>query len=376
MVNVPGRYCQLNQLTEVSDLKPGMDFRKPEYRREVFHRFYEFHLKYAAHPGCVYYLFPWFAEKYKFTLEEKLWFAYLNGNTQNPVTTSIIYKRFPSFLNLDVDKLQAWFKENYKELAWDTDRRYFKKSFIEAVQNYQKLVKEAGGTQESLFLGKMANTPDEYKNFRQSWDKVMNEFAYFGRLSSFSYLEYLRIMGVPLDCNDLFLEDMNGSKSHRNGLCKVLGRDDLDWHDSNPEFDGNYAGLLPWLREEADLLITEAKERHKNASFIKDVSFFTLESTFCCYKSWHRPNRRYPNVYNDMLVNRIKIAEASWEGREDFSDFWTARKEKLPIHLRLEDNPKDLGLKPLKQNHYRTTGQVIMMDQEWDVFKNQYNDSH
>jgi hypothetical protein len=34
---------------------------------------------------------------------------------------------------------------------------------------------------------------------------------------------------------------MKGSQSHRNGLAKVLGRDDLDWHDSNPTgFDGKY----------------------------------------------------------------------------------------------------------------------------------------
>ena len=39
-----GRYCELNNLEEIKDLKVGMDFRKPEYRREVFLRFYEFHL--------------------------------------------------------------------------------------------------------------------------------------------------------------------------------------------------------------------------------------------------------------------------------------------------------------------------------------------
>jgi len=28
----------------------------------------------------------------------------------------------------------------------------------------------------------------------------------------------------------------------------------------------------------------------------------------------------------------------------------------------------------MKQDHYRNTGQVIMMDKEWDCFKNNYND--
>jgi hypothetical protein len=32
-------------------------------------------------------------------------------------------------------------------------------------------------------------------------------------------------------------------------------------------------------------------------------------------------------------------------------------------------------VKSLKQNHYRTTGQVIMMDEDWPCFKNTYNDN-
>jgi hypothetical protein len=43
-----GRYCELNNEIEETKLKYGMDFRKPKYRREVFLRFYEFHLKNKA----------------------------------------------------------------------------------------------------------------------------------------------------------------------------------------------------------------------------------------------------------------------------------------------------------------------------------------
>jgi hypothetical protein len=41
-----------------------MDFRNPKYRREVFLRFYEFHLKYKAHPGGVYIAFPYIQKYY------------------------------------------------------------------------------------------------------------------------------------------------------------------------------------------------------------------------------------------------------------------------------------------------------------------------
>ena len=45
----------------------------------------------------------------------------------------------------------------------------------------------------------------------------------------------------------------------------------------------------------------------------------------------------------------------------------------LPAHLRIEDNENDLGLHAIKQNHYRQTGQVIMMDKEYPEYANDYN---
>jgi hypothetical protein len=354
-----------------TDLKYGMDFRKPEYRREVFLRFYEFHLKFGTHPGCVYFVLPFLFKKYNWNAEQRLWFAFINGNTQNPLTSKIIFDEFPDFATLNLTRLDSWFNDKWPVLAFDTDRRHHKKEFIRAVTTYKKL---CGNSQADYFATFMGGD-DPYENFRSAWQEVRDKFHSFGRLSAFSYLEYIRIMRVgKIDCDQLFLEDMQGSKSHRNGLAIVLGRDDLYWHDSNPGFNGEYTPeMLSWLKQEGALLLAEAKERAKGKPYFFDVSYFTLESALCTYKSWHRPNRRYPNVYADMFHDRIKKAENHWPGR-DFSEFWAARRECLPEHLRLEDNPADAGVKPLKQNHYRLTGRVIMMDEEWPCFKNDYND--
>jgi hypothetical protein len=353
------------------DLQYGMDFRKPEYRREVFLRFYDFHLKYRSHPGCVYFVLPFLFKKYAWNTEQRLWFAFINGNTQNPVTSKIIFDEFPYLNGLDLTRLSSWFNAKWPVLPFDTDRRYHKKEFIKAVTGYKKLCRDS---QEAYFATFMGGA-DPYEDFRSAWKEVRAKFHSFGRLSSFSYLEYLRIMRVgQIDCDQLFLEDMSGSKSHRNGLAIVLGRDDLDWNDTNSGFNGVYSPeILYWLTEEGALLLAEAKHRANGKPYSYDVSYFTLESALCTYKSWHRPNRRYPNVYADMFHDRIKKAESHWPGR-DFSEFWNARRECLPEHLRLEDNPGDVGVKPLKQNHYRETGHVVMMDREWPCFKNAYND--
>jgi len=354
-----GRKC----LSEITDLPPGVDFRLPEYRREVFLRFYEFHLENRSHPGCVYYAMPWLIERFNLDAEQKLWLAFLNGNTQNIVTTWRIFERFPNVTAGCSLAARAWFDDNYTMLAWDTDRRYHKKSFIPAVVCYAQLV---DGDQSYFFQQLYGNREED--TFRRVWDTVRSSFYGFGRLTTFSYLEYLRIVGLPILCDDLFLNDMSGSKSHRNGLAKVLGRDDLDWHASTG-FMGDYApGQLAWLTDEAALLLAEAQAR--TTADPRDVNYFTLESALCTYKSWHRPRRRYSNCYNDMFYDRIKKAESTWG---PLPMFWNMREECVPEHLRLECNGNDPGLVPEKQDHYRLTGQPIMMSRRWPVFDNTFD---
>lgn len=357
-----GRWSEINDNKEVPNLEYGMDFREPIYRREVFLRFYEFHLKYNAHPGAVYYAFDYIFEKLNLTQEQRLWFTFINGCSQNVVSTYLIFEQFSTLQDININELRKWFRSNYAKIGWDTDRRYHKNVFEDCVQNYIDVL---GGRKQVELLDELCSTDDKYKNFNRVWSYVMSNFYTFGRLSTFSYLEYLRISGVDIDCDSLFIDNISGSKSHRNGLCKVLGRDDLDWNKNSLKYSKR---VLQWLEEEGKLLLQEAAGRIKH----KDVSYFTLESTLCCYKGWHRKNRRYPNVYNDMFRDRIVYAEKKWRRRLNI--FWECREGCLPAHLLIENNPYDCGLKPPKQNHYRKYGEVIMMDREWDCFENQYNE--
>ena len=365
------RQCEILDIEEVQDLEVGLDFRLPQYRREVFLRFYEFHLENASHPGCVYYAMPWLIKEHKLDEEQRYWLAFLNGNTQNIVTTWLIFKRFPHMPS-DVKgrvKLQQWFDENYKKLAWDTDRRYHKKDFLKAVDCYNVLT---SGAQVRYF--KQLEGASATETFDRVWKVLRGDFYTFGRLSSFSYAEYLQIIGYDIECSTLFLNDMSGSKSHRNGLAKVLGRDDRDWHDST-QFKGEYPpGEITWLVKEAELLLAEARRRCAKNKKIdqRSVGYFTLESAFCTYKSWHRKNRRYGNVYNDMFFERILAAEEKFT-KDETALFWDCREDCTPKHLLLECCPNDPGLVSEKQNHYRNTGEVIMMSKHWPEFDNQFD---
>ena len=333
----------------------SVDLRLPEHRRETFLDFYAFHLKHRAHPGAVYFLMPYLRERLGWDEEEALWFAFLNGNTQNPVTSLILHRVAP--VPEAASALIAFWSENYKRLAWDTDRRYHKKNLALAVEGYLGAVRVRGGTQARYweFLA--------HEGFWRVWE-ACSAIPSFGRLSAFSYAEYLRIMGVEFDCPTLFLEDMSGSRSHRNGLCIVSGLDHLDWHASNPGFEGRYSrDVLATLELEGASLLADARARARDCPWERDVSYFTLESALCTYKSWHRPNRRYPGVYLDMLHDRIRAAEAEWP-ELDFDIFWEAREACLPAPLRLEMTPGDPGVSPRKQNHYRETGETVVMGRD------------
>lgn len=361
---------------EIRALRTDMDFRDVRCRREVFIRFYLFHLMYRAHPGCVYYLMPHLTEGSG--MEEKLWFAFINGCTQNPVTTTLIYRRFGSAHNWTQQQLQDWFDAEWARLPFDTDRRYQKKEFPRAVETYFNWLD--GRSQQEAFEAELVagdGPRPEEANFDRVWKLIQSDaFWGFGRLGTWSYMEYLFIMGLPLEPSSMMLRDMSGSKSHRNGLAKVLGRDDLDWLKGAP-FQGKYSPqVLSWLEKEADLLLEEVRERavdwndranHPQID-MRHVSRFTFESALCTFKGWFRPNRRYANVYNDMLRDRIGQVQTLWPD-EDLGVFWEARARYLPDELRVECCPDDPGLARPKQNHFRLTGRVPMMDLKWGVFK-------
>lgn len=73
-----------------------------------------------------------------------------------------------------------------------------------------------------------------------------------------------------------------------------------------------------------------------------------------------------------MLVDRIRLAERDWGF---LPVFWQARERHVQVPLRRECCFPDVGVKPVKQNWYRQTGQIIHMDLDWPCFANDYHPS-
>lgn len=332
-------------------LLPGSDLRESRWRRDVFLRFYGWALRYRSHPGGVYYALPRIADALGLDEEQRYWLAWLNGNTQNPVTTLLLLQEAPA--PRDADRAVAFWNRHFAALRWDTDRRHHKARFGDAMHAYLGLT--GGGR----YFPRNSDWPD--------WWRAASGLPYLGRLSAWSYLEYLRILGLPVpDADTLMLDDRSGSRSHRNGLALVAGMDEWIWWDRNPGFDGRYPPEVVSELEKCGAALLSDTEPHPDAGYL------TLESALCTYKSWHRPNRRYPGVYNDLLHDRIVHGEIQFGRR--FGILWDARRNALPEHLRLEDVPADPGCVPLKQNWYLEHGETVSMGREDPVLHSSFDD--
>lgn len=304
-----------------------IDYRTVETRGSYFYKLYDLNLSHGVMPGLVYLYMPELATRNNWDAEQRLWFAFLNGMTQNPITSLRLFDQLPSVppASATLKRFEDWFNAEWDTLQFDTDRRYQKRDTVEAIRVYARLVEEHG-SQEAMLTG---------KTYEELWKLVRNRYYSFGRLSSFSYLEYVFLNGFGADCDDLLFEDKSGSKSHRNGMLFLLGFDNLVWDKrANNGFDGNYENfkkMCGFLSERANIFLGAFKTTHTG---VPDVSKFTMESNLCTFKN-HFFGRRYPGVYADMAWERIEWAESRGQSRytETFKDI---RSELLPEWLRDE----------------------------------------
>lgn len=299
------------------------DYRLPENRMEFFTKLYAMNLEQGVMPGLVYLYMPALAKRFGWSDENKLWFAFLNGMTQNPITSLIMMKQIPFCPapgSSHIDAFERWFNHHWANLQFDTDRRYQKVDTVKAIHRYAALVDQYG-SQVAMLTG----------SYKELWKRV-EEYVSFGRMSAFSYLEYVQIMGFGADCTDLMFRDKSGSRSHRNGMLLLHGFDNLVWDKrAKNGCTGKYTDFPAMCTQMEDRAQQMLSGYRKVFPDLPNVSNFTLESNLCTFKN-HFFARRYPGVYADMAYDRILWAEAHrWSDVAKI--FREIRQEHLPEWL-------------------------------------------
>lgn len=329
-----------------------VDWRAGDRRREVFQRSYTFSLEYRNLPGMVYSMLPAVADAFDLDSDGRAWLAWLNGNTQNVVTSMLLLEAAPRWQ--DWSKAVEFFNENFKALEFDTDRRHQKTKFPDATKKWIAGLLDSGNSPASVW---------DFEDGQTAFRYAMAQ-PYMGRISAWSYMEFVRILlgpNIVPDVDGWYLYE-SSSRSHRNALCMLSGYDEAWGWDREQAEMPMILGIMDDLDALAEDLLQEADGR--NAVFTPPddlghhplVARLTLESALCTFKSWHKPDRRYPNVYADMMYQRIKKAEARLN--RSLNLLWGIRLATLPEPLRLEDNPGDPGLSSIKQNWFRETGEI------------------
>ena len=101
-----------------------IDYRLKENRLNYFKHLYNLNLVYGVHPGLVYLYMPELKAHYRWDDEKSLWFATINGHTQNPITSMRLLEVMPEIpqSNEEWKTAQAWFDKEWSRLSFDTDR--------------------------------------------------------------------------------------------------------------------------------------------------------------------------------------------------------------------------------------------------------------
>lgn len=326
-----------------------MDYRLPENNREAFIRWYAWSLKYDdCDPAvwCTNYLH----NRYEHNDEERIWLAWLYGNTYQLPTAWVLKNEFPDFELATVDRITQWNSTNYKRLRYQTDTKWNKGHLPAMFASYQQFI-GSNSQREKLesYYG-----DNEHQNFANLWATLKGSLHKFGRYSTWFYMQHLKhTAGIIVEPTSLMLDDYDGSRSHRNGLLYALGReDDVDRKLTTLEYQR--------LEAHGRSILEEVRDRFPEVA--SQVDFFTMETCLCSFKKIFRSHHgRYLGYYLDRQAEEIIKAESDgWYGI-DWNVLWQSREE--TIDLRLDHRH---GIDKDKFTSFLNTGKMQNMDWMFD----------
>jgi hypothetical protein len=301
------------------------DYRLTENRREAFVRWMAWSI---IHNDCdpSIYLTNYLFDRFEHNLEQKLWICWIFGTTYHVPATWVIWNEMPDFALVDKDRLEDWNSHNYKRLRYQTDTKYNKGFLPQQYASYRDWVYANGTSQREALRKFVLPHADPKDNFRRLFGEVSDKMYKFGRYTSWFYLQTLKqCAGVNIEPPNLLLAD-SGSRSHRNGMCYAVGKD--NWVDTKiPE------AMIAWMECEAASMLEEVRalvpQDKKHC-----VDFFAMETCLCSFKKLFRVKRgRYLGYYLDRQAEEIsKCQTDGWSGI-DWNPFWDARTETIDPRL-------------------------------------------
>lgn len=292
-----------------------MDFRIKENRTQGFIKWYTWSLENKDCDPAIW-MTNYIFDRFEFNSEQKYWQCWLYANTYYYPTSLILWNEFPDYELCDQERITEWNTKNYLRLRYQTDTKYNKGHLPKMFASYKANV----GNQLQQDYFERFYGDNEHQNFDNLWKHINKNFFKFGRYTTWFYLQSLKqCCGLKIEPGSLMLSDYDGSKSHRNGLCYALGKD--DWVDTKLT-----AAQYEHLELEAKHILLQIDH--------PDANLFTMETCLCSFKKLFREtNGRYLGYYLDRQSEEImKVENDDWAGI-DWDVLWQARKETLLPNL-------------------------------------------
>lgn len=251
------------------------------------------------------------ANRYELNMEQRYWLAFLFATCYCAPTVFYIYNEFPDYQNVDIARLENWWKQNKQKLIFQTDRARVKSNneFVNCFKSYKSIV---GASQQNYFRKITSSNPAEtyiaaYKN--------LSNIHYFGRFTMFIYLELVNVLtDTKMIPNTLNLAE---AESCRNGLALALNRNDLFSH-----FDDKKLTAKDYSDLNEGLNLLQKKIEDTN---IKHKNIFNIETTLCAYKKL-KLGKRYVGYYIERMRLEIEAMKKNVSVGVDWSVLYNFRK--------------------------------------------------
>ena len=253
------------------------------------------------------------ADRFELNIEQRYWLAFLFGTCYSSTMVYYVYNEFPDYENVNVDRLQRWWKANKHKALFQTDRLRIKSQdkFVETFESYKKLL--GNFSQENYF--KSLKQPDRQTTYDNCYKDLL-QIKNFGRFTMFIYLEMVNVL-TGYDFEPTYL-DLKDAESCRNGLVYHLGNDELDTHGNDRKLNPRHIKYLQYQFKLLKQQIEKLDIEHKN--------IWNIETTLCAYKKYKK-GKRYIGYYIERQRKEIERMEDNVNTGVDWSVLWDFRKE-------------------------------------------------
>lgn len=325
-----------------------IDYRLKENRLDAFIKWYAWELTFKDCDPAIW-MMNYLNQRFEHNSEQRLWFSWLYANTYYLPTAWVLFQEFPDYELATIDRLEQWNTANYKRLRYQTDTKYNKGHLPVMFASYQKHI---GKRSQRSFFERLSGD-NEQQTFTSLWAFIINHFYKFGRYTTWFYLQTLKhTAGIPVEPTSLMLADYDGSRSHRNGLLRAMGRDDkvanlLDMRLQPEQYQ--------FLEECAQTIMDEVKSDYP--AIAPEVDAFTMETALCAFKKlWRTNDSRYLGYYLDRQAEEIsRVSQDGWYGIE-WDVLWQARQETLDPRLHCDRIQKE------KYGEFLATGSIYRLN--------------